>query len=135
MHGMAWHGMAWHGGDRVQQLIQTEAGARRRLEKQTLPRTEDASVSSGPSSVCSAISSPRWRGEDHGNTQRLGDAGVEFQGKKLVNDGLSLADAPAKRFGSGVAGGGGLRRELRVQMNIERKRARLFEDIRMLPYM
>lgn len=40
--------------------------------------------------------------------------------------------------GSSVGGGGsgkkGLRHELRVQMNIERKRARLFEDIQTLPY-
>lgn len=40
--------------------------------------------------------------------------------------------------GGGVGGGGsgkkGLRHELRVQMNIERKRARLFEDIQTLPY-
>lgn len=40
--------------------------------------------------------------------------------------------------GGSEAGGGpgtrGLRHELRVQMNIERKRARLFEDIQTLPY-
>lgn len=39
----------------------------------------------------------------------------------------------AARRGEGGPGGRG-RQQLRVQMNIERKRARLFEDIRMLPY-
>ena len=85
--------MAWHGADWVQQPIQTEAGARCRFAKKNLLRTEDASVSSGPSSVCSANWSPRWHGKDRGNTQKLDDAGVECQGKMLVNDGLSLADA------------------------------------------
>jgi len=36
--------------------------------------------------------------------------------------------------GDGGSGKKGLRQELRVQMNIERKRARLFEDIQTLPY-
>lgn len=124
-------------GGRAQQLILAEMGARRRLARKRLPPTEDdASLSSRPTSVSSAITSPRWRREDGEPKQRSGDiCSVESRGKKVVRDGSVFGDASATRFGPGAAGRGGLRRELRVQMNIERKRARLFEDIRMLPYM
>lgn len=113
--------------------------ARRRLEKKRLPLTEDdASLSSRPTSVSSATTSPRWRGEDREPEQRLGDAGssVESRRRKGINDGSDgCGDESGTGFGPGAAGRGGLRRERRIQMNIERKRARLFEDIRMLPYM
>ena len=113
--------------------------ARRRLEKKKLPLTDDdASLSSRPASVSSTTTSPRWRGEDREPERRLGDAGssIESRRRKAITDGSDgCGDAPGTRFGPGAAGRGGLRREQRIQMNIERKRARLFEDIRMLPYM
>lgn len=58
----------------------------------------------------------------------------------VAGAGTSLGTGGGRGGGSVDDQGGpekkrGLRHELRVQMNIERKRARLFEDIQTLPYM
>ena len=68
---------------------------------------------------------------------------VDFSGS-VDGTGARLGAGSDSGGGGGGSGGGGgnggcpekkeLRHELRVQMNIERKRARLFEDIQTLPY-
>lgn len=113
------------GFDHGQQLIETETSVRHRLVKAVTP-TVHAVPRQRPST--SANTSPQ-------NQERNG------MSKSTMHDadtGGGSSDLTSCRAGTrfGAVGGrqGGLRHQLRVQMNIERKRARLFEDIRMLPY-
>eukprot|EP00752_Nemacystus_decipiens_P004479 g4091.t1 len=124
-----------------QKLIQTEMKARQRLL--TAPGTQAADASrlqaeSTTSSSPEASISRQGRGVDGSRVTRSPE-------KPALADDSGSMDGKGAWFGTsgGSVGGGsvrgvsakkGLRHELRVQMNIERKRARLFEDMQTLPY-
>ncbi|CAN0328306.1 unnamed protein product, partial [Ectocarpus sp. 13 AM-2016] len=120
-----------------QRLIQTETNVRRRLTK---PSTIDAPVASQQQQQPTRprAQHARARKKESGS---IGNSRLQARQGTLEDSGP--VNGTARRLGKGGAQGGGahggpaskeLRHRLRVQMSIERKRARLFEDIQKLPY-
>lgn len=120
----------------MQQLIKTEMHVRQRLLKGPgTQATVDAARSQGERTTRSLPETSIYRqgGEGDGSTIIIRSP----EKPALAADSGSVDGWFGAGAGSGGGGGfgkKGLRHELRVQMNIERKRARLFEDIQTLPY-
>lgn len=117
-----------------QQLIQTEMKVKHRTDGENnngssphgplAPKIENAGL---PGARCRP-----GDGENKPRANTAGDVGL----RKLsgyMNHTRSTGGV-GRRCGGGEGHRGGGRHRLRVQMKIERKRARLFEDIRLLPY-
>lgn len=113
----------------TEQLIHAEIHARRRREERT---TAAMTAPLAPTPVAYAETDPRHdeRGERTDRVEQMAET-REYRSRRT---GLSIV---ATEVSPSTAGGGrsASRKELEVEMKIERKRARLFEDIRMLPYM
>ena len=111
----------------------------------------DATNSHRPQPTSASMDTSICRQGDDGSTGTTGphkeptivdfSGSVDGTGARLGAGSDSGGGGGGSGGGSGGGGGNGgypekkeLRHELRVQMNIERKRARLFEDIQTLPY-
>lgn len=116
------------------QLIQTEMKVKRRSVGENSGSSPHAPLAPKFENVGLPCARHRPGGRDsYSRANTAGNAGA----RKLsghVNHTRSIGGA-GRRCGGGGGHRGGERHRLRVQMKIERKRARLFEDIRLLPYM
>ncbi|CAM9769769.1 unnamed protein product, partial [Ectocarpus sp. 12 AP-2014] len=124
-----------------QRLIQTETNVRRRLTK---PSTVDTPIASQQQQQ--QQQQPTQPHAQHASASKKESGSIgnsRLQARQGALEDSGPVDGTARRLGKGGAQGGGarggpaskeLRHRLRVQMNIERKRARLFEDIQKLPY-
>lgn len=123
---------------KTQQLIQTEMGARKRLLKAAgIQPTADATRSQGEHTTRLSRETSICKHGDGGdgsvNTRPLDKPALADDSRSVDGTGAWIGAGGGSGDGEG-SGKKGFRHDLRVQMSIERKRARLFEDIQTLPY-
>lgn len=121
----------------MQQLIQTEMKVRQRFKATGTHAIANAERSQGEHTIRSVPETSICRtggGSGSSATTRSPEKQALADDSGSVDGKWVWSGASGGSGGGGESGKKGLRHELRVQMNIERKRARLFEDIQTLPY-